>query len=282
MKDQVIDNGKIQFKSGVATKKSDFSPGFFKTGVVFVDQDMPIIEVAKLTTIPGSQYAYFCVSAGAMVTALYTFRALFMTFHGTPRMDAHTFAHVHESPWVVWLPLVLLAIPSVIIGFILYMPMLFHVPSFLGNAITVLPSHNQLPHLDIHSPIQAIWEAFATWTFWATLGSIFVAWICYLKVPSIPGILARTLSVPYRILVAKYGFDALNNVLFVKGTREVGEQLYEVGDQKVIDGFFVNGTAKLVGWFSSTLRFMQSGYLYQYIAVMVFGLFGFLCWLLLR
>jgi NADH-quinone oxidoreductase subunit L len=243
-----------------------------------------IIEAAKLSTTKGSAYAYFCVSVGAMVTALYTFRALFMTFHGKPRMDAHTFSHVKESPWVVWLPLVLLAIPSAIVGYILYMPMLFKQPTLLGQSIFVLPSHHVLLKMahEISSPMHAILHAFVSWIFWATLGSVAVAWVCYIRFPAIPGILARTLSWPYRLLMNKYGFDAFNEIFFVKGSKALGEGFYQMGDQRVIDGFFVNGTGRTLKRLALSMSTFQNGYLYHYIAVMVFGLFGFLCWLILR
>lgn len=243
-----------------------------------------IIEAAKMSSIPGSSYAYFCVSVGAMVTAIYSFRAFFMTFHGTPRMDSHTLSHVHESPWVVWLPLILLAIPSVIIGYVLYMPMLFNTPGVLAHSVFVLPEHNVLAKLshEVISPLHSMQHAIETWTFWATLMGVFIAWVCYIARPTIPGILAKVLYWPYRILMDKYGFDALNELLFVKGSKGLGKTFYQIGDQRVIDGFFVNGSGYVVKWLAFHIRRIQTGYLYQYIAIMVFGLFGFLCWLLLR
>lgn len=243
-----------------------------------------IIEAAKLSTIPGSAYAYFCVATGAMITALYSFRAFFMTFHGKPRMDEHTWSHLHESPWVVWLPLVILAIPSVVVGYMLYMPMLFDQPGLLSASITVFPEHNVLAEMahEVVSPWHTIQHALASWIFWATLSAIFVAWVCYIALPQIPANLARIFSLPYRILINKYGFDAFNNLFFVKGSKSLGQAFYEVGDQRIIDGFFVNGTGNTVRWLALHIRKIQSGYLYHYVTVMVFGLFGFLCWLLLR
>ncbi|EHL29354.1 NADH-quinone oxidoreductase subunit L [Legionella drancourtii] len=242
-----------------------------------------IIEAAQLSQIPGSSYAYFCVVVGAMVTAIYTFRSFFMTFHGKPRMDEHTFDHVHESPWVVWLPLVVLAIPSVILGYVLYMPMLFDKPTILSSSLFILPQHNVLAELahEITSPFASMLHSVYSLTFWLTLAGVLVAWICYIAVPSIPGYLARHLTFIYRLLVNKYGFDALNNLLFVKGAKGLGSAFYSIGDQKLIDGLVVNGSSRLVRWFSSKGRAIQSGYLYHYAAVMVFGLLGFLCWLIL-
>lgn len=242
-----------------------------------------IIEAAQLAQIPGSSYAYFCVATGAMVTALYTFRSLFMTFHGKPRMDEHTFSHVHESPWVVWLPLVLLAIPSVILGYILYMPMLFNQPTLLSSSIFVLPEHNVLAELahEVTSPFASMVHSVFSLTFWITVAGALIAWICYIAVPTIPGYLAKHCSLVYNILLNKYGFDSFNNLVFVKGLKGLGRVFYGVGDQRLIDGLVVNGSGRLVRWFSTKGRIMQSGYLYHYATVMVFGLLGFLCWLIL-
>jgi NADH-quinone oxidoreductase subunit L len=243
-----------------------------------------IIEAAQISQIPGSSYAYFCVAVGAMVTALYTFRSLFMTFHGTPRMDEHTLSHVHESPWVVWLPLVILAIPSVIIGYVLYMPMLFNQPTLLSSSLFILPEHNVLAQLahEVQSPLSSALHSVGTITFWLTVAGAFISWICYIAVPTIPAYLARYLSIIYSILMNKYGFDRFNDLFFVKGSRVLGRLFYSVGDQKMIDGLVVNGSGKLIRWFSSKGRAVQSGYLYHYATVMVLGLFGFLCWLILR
>ncbi|HHF7373861.1 NADH-quinone oxidoreductase subunit L [Legionella bozemanae] len=242
-----------------------------------------IIEATQLSQIPGSGYAYFCVVVGAGVTALYTFRSLFMTFHGKPRMDEHTLSHIHESPWVVWLPLVLLAIPSIMLGYVLYMPMLFDNPTILSSSLFVLPQHNVLAELahEITSPFESMLHSVFSLTFWITIAGIFIAWFCYIAVPSIPGYLARHFSLIYKILVNRYGFDAFNNIVFVKGSKGIGTVFYSVGDQKLIDGMVVNGSSRLIRWFSAKGRAMQSGYLYHYAAVMIFGLLGFLCWLIL-
>lgn len=242
-----------------------------------------IIEAAQLSQIPGSSYAYFCVTAGAMVTALYTFRSLFMTFHGKPRMDEHTLSHIHESPWVVWLPLVLLAIPSIILGYVLYMPILFDTPTLLGSSIFVLPEHNVLAELahEVSSPFASAVHAIYSLPFWITVLGAVIAWVCYIAVPSIPGYLARYFSIIYSILLSKYGFDRFNELFFVKGARGLGIAFYKIGDQKLIDGAVVNGSGRLVRWFSGKGRKIQSGYIYHYATVMVFGLLAFLCWLIL-
>ncbi len=241
-----------------------------------------IIEAAKLSEIPGSAYAYFCVAAGAMVTALYSFRSFFMTFHGKPRMDDDTFAHVHESPWVVWVPLVVLAVPSIVLGYVLYMPMLFAKPGLLSPSLFILPDHNVLAELahEVVSPVQTMLHALHSLVFWLTAGGAVLAYIAYIAFPMIPVVLARTLSWPYRLLLNKYGFDSFNDLFFVRGSKLLGRVFYRFGDQKLIDGLFVNGTARTVAWVALKSRVIQSGYLYHYVAVMVFGVFGFLYWLM--
>jgi NADH-quinone oxidoreductase subunit L len=218
-----------------------------------------------------------------MVTAIYTFRALFMTFHGKPRMDAHTLSHVKESPWVVWFPLVMLAIPSVILGYVLFMPMLYNVPGLLSASIFTLPEHNVLAELskEVVSPWQFMLHSVHTLVFWLTIAGVVIAWVCYIALPSIPVFLVQRLPWLHKFLLNKFGFDLLYDALFVRGAKLLGRLFYRWGDQTLIDGFFVNGTADSVKWFALKGRGIQSGYLYHYIAVMVFGVLGFLCWLLL-
>lgn len=241
-----------------------------------------IIEAAHLSTIPGATYAYYCVLIGAMVTALYTFRSLFMTFHGKPRMDEQTFLHVHESTWVVWLPLVVLAIPSVVLGYILYMPMLFNSPSLLAKSIFILPNHNDLAKLshEVTSAFHSILLSPESETFWLAWLGIILAWLAYIAYPQIPGFLTSRFSWFYQILLNKYGFDAFNDKVIVRGTKAFGRLFYQVGDMALIDGFFVNGTGRTVRWFAEKGRAMQSGYLYYYATFMVLSLLVFLCWLL--
>ena len=242
-----------------------------------------IIEAAEASKIFGHSYAYVCVAIGAMITALYSFRALFMAFHGKPRMDSETFSHVHESAWVVWLPLVLLAIPSVIIGYILFMPMLYSAPTILNSSIFVLPAHNVLAEMahEVVSPFHMMLHSVVTPVFWLTLLGIGCAWVSYIALPQIPTKMAQTFSILYKILLNKYGFDKFNQYVFTLGSQNLGSLFYRKGDQALIDGLLVNGTAKVVDEIAIKGRRMQSGYLYHYIAAMVLGLFGFLCWLLL-
>lgn len=242
-----------------------------------------IIEAAQLSEIPGSSYAFYCVAIGAMVTALYTFRALFMTFHGKPRMSQEAFDHVHESPWVVWLPLVILAIPSIVLGYILYWPMLYNKPTLLGQSIFTRPELDVLAEMagEALSPWQAIFHAFYSPIFWLTISGIVIAWAMYIAVPSLPVQLSKRFSLIYRFLINKYGFDAFNDLFFVKGTKSMGRFFYQLGDRKLIDGLVVNGTAGAIRRLSLRSRTFQNGYLYHYIVVMVIGLLGFLCWLVL-
>lgn len=242
-----------------------------------------IIDATQLSSIPGSSYAYFCVAVGAMVTAIYTFRALFMTFHGKPRMDHHTLEHLQESPWVVWLPLVLLAIPSVVLGYVLYMPILFDNPSLLSSSLFVLPEHDVLAELarEISSPLSTAIHSVTSVTFWLTVIGIFIAWLCYVAIPALPGYITRGFSWVYKLLINKYGFDCINEWIFVKGSKFIGSFFYNVGDQALIDGVAVNGSGQLVRWLSSKGRALQSGYLYHYATIMVLGLLVFLSWLVL-
>lgn len=243
-----------------------------------------IIEVAGLAEIPGSSYAYFCVLAGAFVTALYTFRSFFMTFHGKPRMSVAQYDHIHESPWVVWLPLVLLAIPSVILGYIMYMPILFDKPSLLGQSVFVLAQHNVLAELglEVTSAFNSVMHSFTSPVLWLTLLGVLTAWISYLFRPEVPQQISSFFPRVYKVLLNKYGIDEFYDFFFIRGSRALGRLFYRIGDQKIIDGLLVDGTAKTVDWGAKKGRFFQSGYLYQYTAVMLLGLIGFLCWFLLR
>ncbi len=247
----------------------------------FFSKDM-IIDAIGQATIPGARYAYYCVAIGAFVTGLYTFRALFLTFHTKPRMDEQTREHLKESSWVVWAPLVALAIPSVILGGIFIKPMLFDKPSFLGRSIFVLPEHGVLAKLgeEFHGVWSMMFHSVQTPTFWLAVSGIIVAWVCYILVPTIPERLASSFSGLHRMLLNKYGFDDFNDKVFVRGARKVGDILFGLGDRRLIDGLGVNGSGLTVRWMALHARLMQTGYLYHYATAMVLGVLVLLSWLI--
>lgn len=242
-----------------------------------------IIEAAKLSMIPGSSYAYICVLLGAGVTAIYTFRSFFMTFHGEPRMDHHTWEHAHESPWVIWLPLVLLAIPSVFLGMMMYQSILFKSPTLLANTVFILPEHAVLSELtsEAKPTLSVIFNALFSPVFWLTILGILISWVCYCIRPTWPEFIASKFKLAYKILLNKYGFDWFNEHILMSGTKCLGKIFYKTGDQLLIDGFVVNGTGNTFQWAASKLRLLQTGYLNHYVTWMVAGVLIFLSWLLL-
>jgi len=230
----------------------------------------------------GSGYAYLCVLSGVFVTALYTFRMFFMTFHGKERMDHHTQEHLHESPWVVTVPLVLLAIPSALIGWFTVGPVLFG--NFFDGAIRVLPANNVLERMaeEFHGSGAFVWSAFAGIPVWLAAAGALTAYVFFLWRPALADSAERSLKWLHTTLVDKYGFDWFNDNVIAAGARALGGGLWRVGDQIVIDDGAVNGSARAVGWFSSVLRYAQSGYLYHYAFAMILGLASMLLWLIWR
>jgi len=250
-----------------------------------------IIEAVHFSKIPGHGYAYFAVMAGVFITAFYSFRMLFLAFHGNERFDspdhghdeggnadAHHDGSPKESPWVVTVPLVLLAIPSVYAGWAYVEPML--IGTYFGTSIVVRPEH------------PAMWELHAEWhgvgaflrhgvlslPFWLALGGIASAAYCYLINPGLPDKLKRAAGPLYTLLDNKYYFDRFNDWFFAGGARSLGALLSNVGDRTIIDGFFVNGAARVVGWTAALMRHVQSGYVYHYAFTMIVGLFALLTW----
>ena len=231
-----------------------------------------IIEAVGHSTIPGAGFAYFAVLAGVFITALYSFRMYFLVFHGKERMDEHTRSHLHETPWVVTLPLILLAIPSVLIGGFYVSDMVFG--DFFSNAITVLPEHDVLSQVGFTSAMGMVMHGFVTAPFWLALAGVVVAWYLYMLRTDLPAKIARmpVLKTIHRILENKYGFDDFNNLVFGRGSCGLGTGLWKGGDVALIDGLLVNGSARLVGAVSSFVRHVQSGYLYHYAFAMIIGL----------
>jgi len=230
----------------------------------------------------GSGYAYFCVLTGVFITALYTFRMFFMTFHGEPRMDHHTKEHLHESPWVVTVPLIMLAIPSALIGWFTVKPMLFG--GYFDGAIHVLPANDVLGRVgeEFHGPGAFMWSAFAQWPVWFAALGVLTAWWFFLKNPALADSAARRFKWLHTTLVDKYGFDWFNEHVIMVAARLLGGGLWRFGDQILIDDALVNGSARTVGWLGSVMRYAQSGYLYHYAFAMILGLASFLLWILWR
>jgi len=257
-----------------------------------------IIEAVHLSKIPGHGYAYFAVMAGVFITAFYSFRMLFLAFHGTPRFDTtghhddgHDGAHAtaeepdahghaggppHESPWVVTVPLILLAIPSVYTGWLYIEPMLFG--DYFGNAIVVRETHAVLAELkeEWHGVVPFMLHGLTSAPFWLALAGIAAAAYCYLVNPALPERLKKAAGGLYTLLDNKYYFDKFNDWFFAGGAREVGNVASGVGDRRIIDGFFVNGAARVVAWASALMRGIQTGHVYDYAFSMIVGVFALL------
>jgi NADH-quinone oxidoreductase subunit L len=223
---------------------------------------------------------YLSVLLGVFVTALYSFRMFFLVFHGEERMDKETKSHLHESPWVVTVPLVLLAIPSAIIGWFTVEPVLFG--GYFQDAIFETERHDVLARMagDWHGSLGLVTHAFQTPIFWLAAAGVFTAWFLYLKRPDIPEKISQKLSGIYTLLDRKYYFDDLWIKGFAAGGRRIGQFLWTKGDELIIDGVVVNGTARSIGRFAGILRRVQTGYLYHYAFAMFFGMTLILAWLL--
>ncbi|MEJ2564722.1 MAG: NADH-quinone oxidoreductase subunit L [Gammaproteobacteria bacterium] len=240
-----------------------------------------IIEAVEASHVTGSGFAYICVLLGVFVTALYTFRMFFVVFHGEERMDHHTREHLRESPLVVTVPLILLAIPSVAAGFLYAGPLLFH--GYFADSIFVLPTHNVLGELSTHFNGSAsfILAGLTGLPFWTAMAGLAVAYYCYMVNPALPEALKARFSGIYNILDRKYGFDDFNDKFFAGGGRATGRMLWQAGDVTMIDGVMVNGTARTVGFLSGIVRTIQSGFLYHYAFAMIIGLLLLLSWFVL-
>jgi NADH-quinone oxidoreductase subunit L len=253
-----------------------------------------IIEAVQVSQIPGAGFAYFAVVAGVFITAFYSFRMYFLVFHGKERYDQvphdeHHDAHhdddhghhgaskPHESPWVVTLPLVLLAIPSVLIGFFTIQPMLFG--DWFGSAIQIdAAKHPSMHHMaeHFHGAVAMATHGITTLPFILAMSGVGLSWFFYLKRPDIPAAIQKAAMPIYTLLENKYYFDKFNEVVFAAGARLLGRGLWKVGDQVLIDGVMVNGTASVVGWVAGLVRLFQTGRLYQYAFGMIFGVFALL------
>jgi len=225
--------------------------------------------------------AYLSVTLGVFVTALYSFRMFFMVFHGEERMDKETKSHLHETPWVVTTPLILLAIPSAVIGWFTIEPILFG--NFFGDAIQVTTEHDVLARIGetFHGSWGFIIHAMTAGpaVYLAIAGAI-TAWFLYLKRPDIPEAIGARAAGLYNVLERKYFFDDLYIKGFAAGGRKIGQFLWQKGDELIIDGILVNGTANSIAKFATVLRRIQTGYLYHYAFAMFIGMTVILAWLL--
>lgn len=237
-----------------------------------------IIEAVHHSSITGSGYAYVMVVAGVFVTALYSFRMFFLVFHGEGPRDAHAKDHLKESPWVVTLPLVLLAIPSVFIGYMTIGDVLFG--DFFKGVLYVKPEHDVLAAIgqNFHGATAFMLHGMTTLPFYLAMSGLFVAWFVYMKKPVIAETIKNRFSLVYRVLDNKYGFDDFNNIFFAGGSRGIGQVLWKAGDRFLIDGMIVNGSAKTVGWLSGIVRHLQTGYLYHYAFAIIIGMLGLITW----
>ena len=267
-----------------------------------------IIEAVHLSKLPGSGFAYFAVMAGVFVTAFYSFRMYFLVFHGKERFDQNPEAHAHhysdeepdvqghkvhdahakddhghghdahghhephESPWVVTAPLLLLALPSVVIGFLTIQPMLYG--EFFKDAIFVdtakHPAMAEMAKL-FHGPVAMALHGFTTPVFWLALAGVVLAWYMYMKNTALPAAIQKRVMPLYKLLDNKYYMDWLNEKVLARGARGIGRGLWKGGDQAIIEGVFVNGSARLVGKFAGVIRWVQSGYIYHYAFAMLVG-----------
>ena len=251
-----------------------------------------IIEAVAASHLPAAGFAQFAVVAGVFVTAFYSFRMYFLVFHGKEHFhhkpfpgehdhhDDHGHSHTpHESPWVVTLPLVLLAIPSVIIGYLAIEPMLYG--DFFKGVIFVNneahPAMEELAH-EFHGALAMGLHAFTSLPFLLALAGVVTAYVFYMVAPSIPATLARVLAPVVRVLENKYYMDWINENIIAAGARLIGRGLWKGGDVGLIDGLLVNGSARVVGWCAGALRVVQTGFLSWYALVMVLGVFGLMTW----
>jgi len=247
-----------------------------------------IIEAAGAAGVWGASFAYYATLVGVFVTSLYSFRVYFLVFHGKERFDTSGHGHghdahghddhghdggtPHESPWVVTLPLVLLAIPSVLIGAWVVDPMLFG--GFFDGVIKVLPQHPAMHELgeEWHGWVAFGLHAFQTVPFWLVVAGAVIAWYCYLVNPKVPAAIKSSLSGIYKLLDNKYYVDWINEQVIARGARCLGHGLWQTGDRGLIDGVVVNGSARVVGWVAAVSRHLQSGYIYHYAFAMIIGI----------
>ncbi|NML46422.1 NADH-quinone oxidoreductase subunit L [Ramlibacter sp. G-1-2-2] len=249
-----------------------------------------IIEAVHASHLPGAGFAYFAVMAGVFVTAFYSFRMYFLVFHGEERYDqapAHEHhadeepdphhhhddhAKPHESPWVVTAPLILLAFPSVVIGFLTIGGMLYG--DFFKDAIFInFEHHPALEEMakEFHGPVAMALHSITSPVLWLAIAGVVLSWFFYMKRPDIPAAIKQRCQPIYTLLENKYYLDWINENIIARAARAIGTGLWKGGDQGVIEGVFVNGSARAVAWFAGVVRWVQSGYIYHYAFAMLLG-----------
>jgi len=258
-----------------------------------------IIEAAGNSSLAGSGFAYFAVLAGVFVTAFYTFRLYFLVFHGSERFGgSHPESHAlhehtdpvlkdqhglapgqkpHESPWTMTLPLVLLAIPSIMIGYVTIEPVLFG--DFFGGAIVVNDLlHPAMDELEsgFSGPLSMALHGLLSLPFLLALAGFATAYYFYMVNPQVPALLRKRMAFTYDLLENKYYLDQFNERVFAAGARKLGDRLWKFADMRVIDDLAVNGSSRVVGWFAAFIRQFQTGYIYHYAFVMIISLLGLL------
>jgi len=245
----------------------------------FYSKDL-ILEAVRLSTLPGSDVMYYLVLSSVFITSLYSFRMFFLVFHTNERMDSHTKEGLKESPITVCLPLVLLAVPSIISGWLFIGPVL---NGYFGDSIFILPEHNVVKVIsgDFHGALQLLIHGFTSIPCWLGFSGMIVAWCFYVWKPNLAAITRKNFSFLYKILINKYGFDIFTQSVLASGFRKIGWHCWQIGDRLLIDGLIVNGAAKTIGYFAKLIRQVQTGHLYTYVFVMVSGLLFLLLWLTL-
>ncbi|MBN8502917.1 MAG: NADH-quinone oxidoreductase subunit L [Burkholderiales bacterium] len=265
----------------------------------FYSKDSIILAVGG-SSLPAAGFAQFAVTVGVFVTAFYSFRMYFLVFHGKERFgqahhghDAHADDHgddhhhglapgekPHETPWVVWLPLALLAIPSLVVGGLTLVPLLQG--DFLKDAITINSELHKgmsqvLPHVE-HGAVAMGLHAFVTLPFWLAVGGVVLAWFFYLVKPEIPAACARVFRPLIVVMENKYYMDWINENLLARGARALGVGLWKGGDGALIDGVLIDGSAKGVGLLARAMRLVQTGRIQAYALAMILGVFALLSW----
>lgn len=252
-----------------------------------------VIEAAGLANVWGANFAYWSTLIGVFVTSLYSFRLYFLVFHGKERFNtkpAHGKKHddhghhggvPHESPWVVTLPLILLAVPSIFVGAWAIDPMLFK--GFFGDAIVISPDHPAMAELasHFHGWLAYGLHAFQTAPFWLMIAGLVTAWYCYIVNPKLPAKVYQAFSGINRILENKYYADWFNENVIARAVRGLGGVFWKVGDKGIIDGAIIGGSTRLVGWIAAVSRYLQSGYIYHYAFAMIAGVIALITFFVL-